>query len=143
MSHSDNLRFETLCIHAGLEASGDNHSIVPPISPGTIYEIHPDGRREGDFHYTRLDNPNRRQWENLIAALEGGEAAAAFSSGIAAASAVLQALNPGDHVLFPLDIYSGNRKLITQIMSRWGLMFDLLRWMMRGLSLMQYGKIPV
>lgn len=127
MKPPQNLRFESLCIHAGLESSDGSQAIVPPISPGTIYEVHPEGRREGDYHYARLDNPNRRQWEALICALEGGAAAAAFSSGIAAASAVLQSLDPGDHVLFPFDVYSGNRKLITQILQRWGLRYDFIR----------------
>ena len=115
------MRFETKAIHAGLELGNPSKAIIPPISPSTIFEIDAEGRDEKDLHYTRLGNPNRLQFEHLISVLEGGQAAAAFSSGIAAASAILQALDPGDHIIIPEDVYAGNRKMVKQIMSRWGL----------------------
>jgi cystathionine gamma-synthase len=120
------MRFETKAIHSGLEIGNPSKAIIPPISPSTIYEIDADGRSEGDLHYTRLSNPNRLQFEHLIATLEGGVEAAAFSSGIAAATAILQALDPGDHVIIPEDVYSGNRKMVKEIMSRWGLEFSFI-----------------
>lgn len=115
------MRFETKAIHAGLSIENPSKAIIPPISPSTIYEIDASGRDDEDLHYTRLGNPNRLQFEKLIATLEEGEAAAAFSSGIAAAIAVLQALDPGDHLIAPDDIYSGNRIMMKEIMIRWGL----------------------
>lgn len=120
------MRFETKAIHAGLSIENPSKAIIPPISPSTIYEIDPSGRADEDLHYSRLGNPNRLQFEKLIATLEEGEAAAAFSSGIAAAVAVLQALNPGDHIIVPEDIYSGNRKMMREIMIRWGLKADFI-----------------
>ena len=84
------MRFDTKAIHAGLEIGNPSKSIIPPISPSTIFGIDAEGRSESDLHYTRLGNPNRLQFEHLIKTLEGGDAAAAFASGIAAASAVLQ-----------------------------------------------------
>ncbi|CAN5364372.1 cystathionine gamma-synthase [soil metagenome] len=120
------MRFETKAIHAGLSIENPSKAIIPPISPSTIYEIDPSGRADEDLHYSRLGNPNRLQFEKLIATLEEGEAAAAFSSGIAAAVAVLQALNPGDHIIVPEDIYSGNRKMMKEIMIRWGLKADFI-----------------
>jgi cystathionine gamma-synthase len=121
------MRFETKAIHAGLDIGNPSSSIVPPISPSTIFEIDKDGRKPGDLHYTRLDNPNRSQFETLIAALEGGVEAAAFSSGIAAATAILQSLEPGDHLLIPDDVYAGNRKMVNSIMTRWGLDVDFIQ----------------
>lgn len=115
------MRFETKAIHAGLEIGNPSKAIIPPISPSTIYEIDAEGRKEEDLHYTRLGNPNRNQFEHLIAVLEEGATASAFSSGIAAASAILQALEPGDHIIVPEDVYAGNRKMINSIMARWGL----------------------
>lgn len=120
------MKFETKAIHAGLEIGNPSKSIIPPISPSTIFEIDAEGRDENDLHYTRLQNPNRQQFEHLIATLEGGEAAAAFSSGIAAATAVLQSLDTGDHVIIPEDVYAGNRMMIKKIMTRWGLDFDFI-----------------
>lgn len=115
------MRFETKAIHSGLSIGNPSKAIIPPISPSTIFEINADGRKDDDLHYTRLGNPNRLQFEHLIATLEEGEAAAAFSSGIAAAAAILQALSPGDHIIIPEDVYAGNRKMVTGIMNRWGL----------------------
>lgn len=120
------MRFETKAIHAGLEIENSSKSIIPPISTSTIYEIDPEGRSESDLHYSRLGNPNRLQFEHLIATLEGGEAAAAFSSGIAAGMTVLQSLEPGDHVIIPEDVYAGNRKMVKEIMTRWGLESDFI-----------------
>ena len=120
------MRFETKAIHAGLDIGNPSKAIIPPISPSTIFEIDEDGRKDEDYHYTRLQNPNRQQFEHLIATLEGGEDAAAFSSGIAAGTAILQSLDSGDHVIIPEDIYAGNRMMIKAIMIRWGLDFDFI-----------------
>ncbi|MFO7845894.1 MAG: aminotransferase class I/II-fold pyridoxal phosphate-dependent enzyme [Balneolaceae bacterium] len=120
------MRFETKAIHTGLDTGNPSSSIVPPISPSTIFEIDEKGRNPDDLHYTRLDNPNRSQLETLVAALEGGEVSAAFSSGIAAATAILQSLKPGDHLLIPEDVYAGNRKMVNNIMIRWGLDVDFI-----------------
>lgn len=115
------MKFETRAIHVGLGIGNPSSSVVPPISPSNIFEIDAEGRDENDLHYTRLGNPNRLQFEAVIASLENGAAAAAFSSGIAAATAVLQALDPGDHIIVPEDVYAGNRKMVMNIMNRWGL----------------------
>ena len=115
------MKFETRAIHVAMDMHNPSASVVPPISPSTIFEIDAEGRKEGDLHYTRLGNPNRLQFEAVIASLEGGVAAAAFASGIAAATAVLQCLEPGDHVLLPEDVYAGNRKMAKGLMGRWNL----------------------
>lgn len=120
------MRIETKAIHAGMEIANPSKAIVPPISTSTVFEIDPSGRKEDDLHYTRLANPNRLQLEHLLTELEDGEACAAFSSGVAAATAVFQALNPGDHILVPEDVYAGNRKLVEKVMKRWGLEADFI-----------------
>ncbi len=115
------MRFETKAIHTGLKLGNPSNAIIPPISPSTIYEIDETGYNENDLLYSRLDNPNRLQFEHLISTLENGEAAAAFSSGIAAAKAILTALRPGDHIVLPEDVYTGNRNMVNRIMAPWGL----------------------
>jgi cystathionine gamma-synthase len=120
------MRIETKAIHAGMEVANPTKAIVPPITTSTVFEIDPSGRKEDDLHYTRLANPNRLQLEQLLTELEDGEACAAFSSGVAAATAVFQALNPGDHILVPEDVYAGNRKLVKNVMMRWGLEADFI-----------------
>ncbi|MCB0689371.1 MAG: aminotransferase class I/II-fold pyridoxal phosphate-dependent enzyme, partial [Saprospiraceae bacterium] len=76
-----------------------------------------------DFMYSRTDNPNRRTLEQALATLEGGSAAYAFSSGMAAVAAVFQSLSPGDHVILPDDIYFNIYLLADRIYKRWGLEF--------------------
>ncbi|SHF20884.1 cystathionine gamma-synthase [Fodinibius roseus] len=117
---------DTQAIHAAMEIASDAADIVPPVHRSTVYEIDKEGRSKGDWHYTRLENPNRVQWEHVLKVLEEGEAAAAFSSGVAAASAVLQALSPGDHIIIPRDVYAGNRRLVNELMKPWGLQADFI-----------------
>ena len=78
------------------------------------------------FLYARSDNPNRRELEIALAALEGGAAALAFASGMAATAAVFQSLAPGDHVVAPLDAYYGTAKLLRDVMAGWGLASTLV-----------------
>lgn len=121
MSH-----FETRAIHAGKVRPSKGEDLVPPIHRSTVYALDKEGYQEGDPNYTRYDNPNRRQLEGLLADLEQGAACAAFASGVAAATAVFQALEPGDHVLMPDDVYAGNRKLVKELFGRWGLQADFV-----------------
>lgn len=120
------MRKETKAIHAAMEVANNNPDIVPPVHRSTVYELDVEGRSEGDWHYTRLENPNRVQWEQVLKVMEEGEAAAAFSSGVAAASAVLQSLEPGNHIIIPEDVYAGNRKLVNKLMKPWGLEADFI-----------------
>jgi cystathionine gamma-synthase len=120
------MRIETKAIHAGLDIQKQVSDVVPPIHKSTIFEHSVEGHRDGDLAYTRAHNPNRLQLEYLLAELEEGESCAAFASGVAAATAVFQALKPGDHVLLPDDIYFGNRKLINEVMKPWGLEADFI-----------------
>lgn len=115
---------ETTAIHAGMEPDNEFRSVVPPVYPSTIFE-HPDsGLDHNAFSYTRHDNPNRSRLEKMLAQLEGGSEAAAFSSGMAASAAVFQALKPGDHVLGPLDLYHGTRSQLVRMAGEWNLECD-------------------
>ncbi|HET6527382.1 MAG TPA: aminotransferase class V-fold PLP-dependent enzyme, partial [Balneolaceae bacterium] len=120
------MHIETKAIHAGLHAQKETSDVVPPIHKSTIFEHSKEGHQKGDLTYTRDANPNRLQLEHLLAELEEGESCAAFSSGVAAATAVLQARKPGDHVLMPDDVYTGNRQLINNVMKPWGLEADFI-----------------
>ncbi len=117
------MKQETIAIHSGLEPEAAHRDVVPPIHKSTIFE-HGGEDASGSWTYTRNGNPNRRQLEQQLTNLENGEDAAAFSSGVAATSAVFQALDPGDHVLAPNDVYHGTRQLLNEVMVRWGLEVD-------------------
>ena len=112
---------ETLAIHAGEAADPATGALTPPIHLSTTFERAPDGSYPQGYVYTRSGNPNRQALEAKLSALEGGAAAAAFSSGSAAASAVFRALRPGEHALIPEDMYHGLRKLLHGALEPWGL----------------------
>jgi cystathionine gamma-synthase len=87
----------------------------------TTFERDAEGGYPHGYVYARSANPTRHALEEGLAALEGGEAAAAFGSGLAASSAILQTLSPGDHVVAPTDVYHGMTKLLREVFVRWGL----------------------
>jgi cystathionine gamma-synthase len=115
------MHFETLAVHAGHRPDPATGAVTPPIHLSTTFERAADGSFPSGYIYGRDANPNRRSLEASLAALEGGAAAAAFASGMAATSAVFQALGPGDHVLVPDDSYYITRKLLQEVFTRWGL----------------------
>jgi cystathionine gamma-synthase len=94
---------------------------MPPIHLSTTFERNADGGYPAGYVYGRSDNPNRRTLEACLAVLEGGAAACAFSSGMAATTAVFQALSAGDHVIVPGDVYFGTGKVAQEVFGRWGL----------------------
>jgi cystathionine gamma-synthase len=115
------MRFETLAVHAGHAPDALTGAVTPPIHLSTTFERGADGGFPGGFVYIRDANPNRRMLEEALTTLEGGAAAATFSSGMAATHAILQALSPGDRVLTPDDAYYGTPKLLREVFGRWGL----------------------
>ena len=119
MNHQ--LHFETLAITSTHWNDRQTQSVSPAIYLSTTYERSVDGRYPGGFEYTRMDNPNRRLMEKSIAALEGGEVGIAFSSGMAAISAVFQCLKSGDHVILPDDAYYTMLNFAREVMTQWGL----------------------
>ena len=109
------MKIETIAIHAGNQSDSTSKAVIQPITLSTTYERGEEGDFPGGFIYTRAHNPNRKSLENVLAQLEGGEDACAFSSGNAAGSAVFQSLEPGSHILAPDDMYHGLRTLLKEV----------------------------
>ncbi|MEY2486435.1 MAG: cystathionine gamma-synthase [Verrucomicrobiota bacterium] len=120
------MKIETLAVHAGHAIDPATGAVAAPIYLSTTFERDVDGSYSRGFMYTRNSNPNRRALEEGIAALEGGTAAAAFGSGMAASMALLQALAPGDHVLAHLDAYYGVTRLLKDVFLKWNLQADFI-----------------
>ena len=121
MKNKRKMRIETLAVHAGHGIDAATGAVAAPIHLSTTFERDAEGGYPGGYSYGRSANPNRHALEQGLAALEGGEDAAAFGSGLAASSAVLQTLGPGDHVIAPADVYHGMTKLLRDVYMRWGL----------------------
>src|SRR5450631_1993371 len=115
------IRIETLAVHAGHSVDPATGAVATPIHLSTTFERGAEGGYPHGYVYARGANPTRDSLEQGLAALEGGESAAAFGSGLAASSAILQALAPGDHVIAPTDVYHGMTKLLREIYMPWGL----------------------
>jgi cystathionine gamma-synthase len=120
------MKIETLAVHAGHTIDPATGAVSAPIHLSTTFERDIEGTYSRGFMYTRNNNPNREALERGVSLLEGGEAAAAFASGTAAAMALFQALAPGDHVLAHVDAYYGTSRLLREVFLRWGLEADFI-----------------
>jgi methionine-gamma-lyase len=123
-----NLRFETDVIHFGYKTEEHQGSLVPPMYQTSTFtfdsaeqgERRFAGQEEG-FIYSRLGNPTVKVLEDRFAELEKGESALAFSSGMAAVSAVLVALTKtGDHVLCSQGVYGCTFGLLQMLKEKYG-----------------------
>lgn len=115
------MHFETLAVHAGMSIDAETRAVALPIHLTTTFERAEDGSFPGGFNYTRSGNPTRQALEQALQQLEGGAAAAAFSSGTAATAAIFQTLDPGDHVIAPEDAYYGTPAMLMDHFTRWKL----------------------
>jgi cystathionine gamma-synthase len=115
------LQFETIAVHAGGEVDPATGAVAPPIHLSTTFEHGPAGEVPRGYLYIRESNPTQTRLEQALAAVEGGEAAFVFASGMAAGAAYLQTLPAGSHVLFHRDLYYGFRTLAHDYLPRWGL----------------------
>ncbi len=103
------MKIETLAIHAGSHVDESTSAVVSPIILSTTFERGHDGNYSKGYSYSRAGNPNRQALETVLAKLENGVQAAAFSSGNAAGMTVFQSLKPGTHIIAPDDMYHGLR----------------------------------
>ncbi len=109
------MKIETIAIHAGNKTDEATGAVIQPITLSTTFERATDGSFPAGYIYGRAANPNRSQLENVLAKLEGGIDAAAFSSGNAAGMAVFQSLKPGTHIILPDDMYHGLRNQLKNL----------------------------
>lgn len=91
---------------------------VPIYNTSTFHQFDVD--TFGKYDYSRSGNPTREALEDIIALLEGGTKGFAFASGIAAISTAFLLLSQGDHVLISEDVYGGTYRVITEVLSRYG-----------------------
>jgi cystathionine gamma-lyase len=112
--------FATRAIHSGQDADPATGATVVPIYATSTYTQEAPGRHKG-YEYSRSGNPTRAALEACLAALEEGERGLAFASGLAATTAVLSFLKPGDEVAAAADLYGGTFRLLERVFKPWGL----------------------
>ena len=119
------MKFATKAIHGGVKPEPSTGALSPPIFQSTIYAKKSlDGGQP--FTYSRLKNPTRSMLESILASLENAAAAISFSSGMAAAEAVIKLLNPGDEVIVSKYLYGGSQRLFIQVLANFGVKFNFV-----------------
>jgi cystathionine beta-lyase/cystathionine gamma-synthase len=111
------MRFATRAIHAGQKADPTTGATVVPIYQTSTYTQSGIGEHKG-YEYSRTGNPTRTALEECLASLEEGTHGLAFASGLAATTAVLSQLQPGDHVVAAEDLYGGTYRLFEKVLAR-------------------------
>ena len=121
------MRFETKAVHAGGEPDEATGAISPPIQLSTTFQRNAsDGQPSHGYSYIRDHNPTQTRLEEALAAIDSAEAALAFASGMAAATALFQSLPAGSHVLIPDDGYYAVRIMGSEFFQHWSLTHDLV-----------------
>lgn len=114
-------RPETISVHIGNEADPATGAVAPPIHLATTFRHSADGERIAGYEYQREGNPTNDRLRETLAALEGGEDAITFASGMAAMSTLLECLPNGARVLIPDDCYTGLRMLCAEYLPERGI----------------------
>ena len=119
------MEFATRAIHAGQDADPTTGATITPIYQTSTYTQAGLGDHKG-YEYSRTGNPTRAALETCLAALENARFGLAFGSGMAAESAVLSILRPGDHVLAADDLYGGSYRIFERVLRPMGIEFDYI-----------------
>ena len=112
----------TICVHGCNKKFDSTGSIAVPIYASATF-AHPGVGRSTGFDYSRSLNPTTVHLEDTIAALEGGSAAVAFSTGMAAVSVLMELFSPGDHIITSDDLYGGSFRLFLHVSQKNGVKF--------------------
>jgi cystathionine gamma-lyase/cystathionine beta-lyase/cystathionine gamma-lyase/homocysteine desulfhydrase len=123
MKLPETARFSTICIHAGQEPDPSTGAIITPIFQTSTYVQEELGKHKG-YEYARTQNPTRFALEQNLAAIEGGTAAYAYASGMAAIDAITTMLEAGDHVIVTDNTYGGTFRLFDKVLTKYGLEFS-------------------
>ncbi len=115
--------FSTDAIHVGQEPDPATGAIIVPIYQTSTFVQEELGKHKG-YEYARTANPTRSALERNLAALEAGQHAFAFASGMAAINAVMSLFKSGDHILAGRNLYGGTFRLFESVLKDFGLSFS-------------------
>lgn len=114
------MKTATQCVHLETDSADPYGAVAPPIYQTATFR-QPCATEFGEYDYTRSGNPTRAQVENQLAKLEKGSHACAFTSGMAALTAVTRLLQVGDEIIASDDLYGGTVRLLEKILPRQGI----------------------
>jgi cystathionine beta-lyase/cystathionine gamma-synthase len=113
-------KYSTLAVHAGQQPDPLTGAVNVPVYLSSTFELTGIGTDKG-WDYSRAGNPTRDRLEVALAALEGGTSGHAFTSGMAAISALVAMYRTGDHVICSHNVYGGTARLFNQIVRHYGI----------------------
>lgn len=119
------LKLDSLVVHGNMGHDSHANAVSFPIYQSATY-INKNFGGDIDFSYSRCANPTRDELEKTVALLEGGKYGFAFSSGLAAETALFSTLSSGDHVVIGDDVYGGTYRLSRDIFPRYGVEFTVV-----------------
>jgi len=119
------MKFTTKCIHGSNKRYDNTGAVSVPIFQSATF-IHPGVEQSTGYDYSRLQNPTREYLEQVVANLEEGIDAMAFSSGMAAEATLMELFAPGDHIIASDDLYGGSIRLFQHISAKNGIEVTLL-----------------
>ena len=117
--------FGTKAIHAGQAPDAVAGAVMTPIYQTSTYAQKSPGQHTG-YEYARTDNPTRSAYQDCVAALENGNHALAFSSGLATIDTLFHTLKSGDHIICSDDVYGGTYRLFDKILTRFNMEFTFM-----------------
>mgnify|MGYP001206809923 FL=1 len=120
-----NKNFNTKAIHIGNHPDKETGAVISPLHFSSTFKQDGVGVHRG-FDYARARNPSRERFEKNISSLEDAGYGIAFSSGMAAITALFQTMNKGDHALISRNVYGGTYRLATQLLAKQGFEFDFI-----------------
>ena len=110
------MKIETQCIHTGQNPDWTFGSVNVPIFATSTFELPKAGEPMGKWCYSRLNNPTKLALERLLAQIEGGKNCLVFSSGLAAVTATVELIKPGEEIISINDLYGGTQNNFRDIM---------------------------
>ena len=116
--------YATIAVHGGIQDESKK-AINPPVYLSSTF-IQPDSETEGEYCYSRGNNPTRASVEDLAARLENAEFALATSSGMAATSLVFELLKEGERILINNNVYGGTWRFVSNLFENRGLEYEIV-----------------
>jgi len=117
------MEISTICVHGAQDKSTNTGSVTVPIFQAATY-AHPGLGKSTGYDYSRTQNPTREYLEKTLANLENGCGAFAFSTGMAALTALLELFNSGDRIIASDDLYGGSVRFFDNMAANHGIKFD-------------------
>jgi cystathionine gamma-lyase len=109
------MKLKTLSVHAGHRPAEHQGAVMTPVYQTSTFAFR-GVNQPGPFDYSRSGNPTRKALEECLAAIEGGKAAFAFATGMAAETTVLMTFRSGDTIIVHNDLYGGTYRLFEMVM---------------------------